>query len=259
MKELIRYSIFSLENEKAKEIKELVLKQLNDQIYDDEKPKYVIVIGGDGTYLRAIRKYINIIDECIFVSINCGKLGFYANINSLDDFNILDLINSHYETVSHNLLVFNVNGKGKYYAINEVSVYSVPVIGSYKVYIDGKHIEDFYGNGLLISTQSGSTGLNKSYNGAIIDEKIKALELTEIAGIQSNAYSSIRNSLVLDASRVIYIEGKNCKNNLISYDTERINLDEFRSLEVRYSNLKVKNIVYNKKDFLERVKTSFIK
>jgi hypothetical protein len=46
---------------------------------------------------------------------------------------------------------------------------------------------------------------------------------------------------------------------LISYDTERINLDEFRSLEVRYSNLKVKNIVYNKKDFLERVKTSFIK
>lgn len=255
----MKYSYYISENELSKSILDKIKKDLNNDIFDDVNPEFIFVIGGDGTYLRAVRKYLNIIDKVIFISINTGNLGFYSNVNVNDVNNIKDIINSKLEIVEHDLIKFKINNKKIDYAINEVAIYSVPFIGKYKIYIDNNYLEEFAGNGLLISTQTGSTGLNKSFNGSIIDEKIHAMQLTEMAGIQSNAYSSLRNSIILDSSRVIKIVSLEEGKQILSYDTEKENLDNFNTLEVKYSNIKTKNLKLSKKDFLERVQKSFLK
>ena len=46
---------------------------------DDNNPDLIVVIGGDGTILRAIRKYFDRLDRVVFYGINTGHLGFYTN------------------------------------------------------------------------------------------------------------------------------------------------------------------------------------
>lgn len=49
--------------------------------YDDNNPDIVCVIGGDGTFLSAIHKYIHRLDKTIFTGIHTGTLGFLLIIH----------------------------------------------------------------------------------------------------------------------------------------------------------------------------------
>ncbi|MFA6843609.1 MAG: NAD(+)/NADH kinase [Bacilli bacterium] len=245
--------------EESKKIEKEIKLSLDNWELNNKNPQFVFVIGGDGTYLRAVRKYLDIIDKVIFISINTGNLGFYSNIKVEDIDKINTLLKSNYEIVEHDLIKFTINNNYTNYTLNEVALYSTPLIGKYKIKIDGNLLEDYAGNGLVISTQSGSTGLNKSLCGSIIDDKLQTMQLSEIAGVHSNAYDSLYNSIVFASSRVITIETILPISQIVSFDSERKIISDFTKLEVRYSNKKVKNLKFSKKDFFERVQQSFLR
>ena len=52
--------------------------------FDNENPDVVFVLGGDGTLLKAVQRYIDIVDNIKFVGFRCGNLGFFYDFNEED-------------------------------------------------------------------------------------------------------------------------------------------------------------------------------
>lgn len=244
-----------LSNDVRNRLHSILMK--NGHIEDEISPNYVFVIGGDGSFLRAVEKYNSQLDKVIFVGFKTGKVGFYNSFNIGEDVeNIIDIISK--ENLVNSLCTLQIDFNNKtYIALNEITISNPPSAQSYKVYIDDNMFENYYGNGLLVCTTTGSTAYNKSLNGAILDSKLKGFELTEIAPINSVYYHSIRGSIVLSDDRKVRIESKLPQKAMITIDTKQINISDFTRLDVKISNIVVRCLAKEEDDFFDRVKKSF--
>ena len=65
------------------------------------------------------------------------------------------------------------------------------------VYIDDNHLESFAGDGIIVSTPSGSTAYNFSAGGSVLYHGLDGFQVTPLAPINSKAYRSLLNSLVV--------------------------------------------------------------
>ena len=72
---------------------------------------------------------------------------------------------------------------------------------SYSVHLDisigGMSIERFSGDGILVATSAGSTAYNYSLGGSIVDPRLKLLQVTPIAPMNTTAYRSFTSSILL--------------------------------------------------------------
>lgn len=149
---------------------------------------YVFSIGGDGTMLHSMHKYIN--KDSLIIGINAGNVGFLTpyEISSLNDgsiFNFLEPnINSRIERRC--ILEYEFNGQ-RFGAVNEYAFTSrhPNYVISFTVdsEIDGIVSKTglYKANTLLLSTPSGSTAYNMNAGGAIIDPSIRAIQMLMIA------------------------------------------------------------------------------
>src|SRR5699024_10581233 len=90
------------------------------------------------------------------------------------------------------------------------------------VYIDDLYFETFRGDGLIISTPTGSTGYNKSTRGAVIDPKIPCYQVSELASLNNNRYRTLGSSFILSKNRTLTLEVVQDGNNfpIIGLDNE---------------------------------------
>ena len=224
-------------------------------IRDDDNPEYVFSLGGDGTMLDAVHKYMHI-DDAKFIGINYGKLGFYTDFVK-DDLDIADIVNNqNYKTEEFRLLELDVNGN-KHYALNEILVINPTRTQNIKILVDDVELETFRGTGLVLSTPSGSTAYNKSLGGAILAPSIDGYQLTEMASINNRLYKTLSSSLVLARKNVVKLEfGKN-DGLQIQVDGEVID-GNYQNVQVKLANKTIKLITKKDTLFLERVKKSFL-
>ena len=83
----------------------------NGLIIDENEPELVIIIGGDGKFLRAVHKYLNILDKVSFVGVHTGTLGFYTDFPHSELDTLLELIiKDEYEIEKKNLIEASVKG-----------------------------------------------------------------------------------------------------------------------------------------------------
>ena len=229
-------------------------------MYDDQNPDLVISIGGDGTILEAVHHYSN--KDCCFVGIHTGTLGFYTDyqVDQVEQF-IKDVTSREFTTMKRYLLEIKVNKKNQsetYYALNELRLDQGLQAQVIHVYINDVLFEVFRGNGLCVSTPSGSTAYNKSLGGAIIYPGIPLMQMTEVAGIHHNAYRSLGSSLILDESQTIKLEGNQFKHALIGIDHIHLQMDDVESIEVTIGKRYVNFIEYKEMSFIKRVRRAFI-
>lgn len=230
-------------------------------IEEGEVPDLVLSIGGDGTMLEAVHQYGF---QPTYVGIHTGHLGFYADWrpDELDEFvktleTTADPFIAHYPTVS----CFLQTTDGKVYekwALNELVFRSSSLSTLVAcVYINGNEFETFRGDGLIISTPSGSTAYNKAVNGAIVHPSIESIQLSEIASINNRSYRTVNSSLVLPSHHEIELIVMNPKI-WIGIDREQGVWENIRTIRCRVGNEKVKFARYNKLTFWGRVRNSFI-
>lgn len=229
-------------------------------IRDDYNPQFVFSIGGDGTILRTIHKYIKIIDKIYIIGINFGKLGFYTDFDEGDLEKVVAMIESkNFHCNEYHLLEYLLKSKIGYkkgYGLNEVAIINPIHTQIIDVYIDDLHFETFRGTGLIISTPTGSTAYNKSLGGSVIDPNIKAMQLTEIAPINNRVYKALSSPLVLSNDTIITLKS-DFANASFTYDGI---YDDYKDVEeaiIRLSDIKVKFITGEKTNFWDRVKRSF--
>src|SRR5699024_3322430 len=120
-----------------------------------------------------------------FVGVHTGHLGFYTDWR---DFELEELVsnlsNNKTTTVSYPLLEVQVKYRNqknpqRFLALNEATIKRGNHTMVADVYIKDELFESFRGDGLSISTPTGSTAYNKSVGGAVLHPSINAFQLAE--------------------------------------------------------------------------------
>ena len=103
---------------------EKLRRQLEEQGIGEDavQPDYVIVVGGDGTFLYAIHQYMETLSRHAFIGVHTGTLGFFMDYmdTELEDF-VSDLSEGRLEMEPHALMEARAGGK-TLYAVNEVRI-----------------------------------------------------------------------------------------------------------------------------------------
>lgn len=226
-----------------------------------ETPELVLSIGGDGTLLEAVHQYGL---EPQYVGIHTGHLGFYADWRpeELDEF-IEALEQGQPDVVEYPVVYCEIHSNNgdvhQKWALNEIVIRNATLSTLVVcVFINGEEFETFRGDGLIVSSPSGSTAYNKAVNGAIVHPSIEAIQLSEIASINNQTYRTVNSSLVLPKHHSIELIVLNPKI-MMGLDREQGIWENVRSITCRVSSQKVKFARYRKLPFWGRVRNSFIK
>lgn len=182
------------------ELREKLKKQ--HFILNDTNPDIVISIGGDGMLLSAFHKYENQLDKVRFVGVHTGHLGFYTDYRDFElDQLVTNLLLDTGAKVSYPVLNVKVtleNGEVKTFrALNEASIRRSDRTMVADIIINHVPFERFRGDGVTVSTPTGSTAYNKSLGGAVLHPTIEALQLTEIASLNNRVYRTLGSSIII--------------------------------------------------------------
>ena len=250
-----------------KEEEKLLFAKISENGFElvDKDEDYLLVIGGDGALIAAIRENFEDLDKTKILLLSKGTLCFlydysFEEIDNLFD----DLKKGKLFAKTQRLLEgkFNLPANSKpisnIYALNEIRIENPFHTLICEVEIDGNKLETYHGNGLVVSTSVGSSAYNKSLGGALIEEDLSLLELTEIATIQNNVYRSLGSSLVLNGDRKIRF---NCDFTkvVVGCDHKHLQIENCKSLEISLSDKKVSIMRKDENTYLDRIKRSFIK
>jgi NAD+ kinase len=172
-----------------------------------------IILGGDGTLLRAHNKMHNNIP---LFGINMGTVGFLTEIEVKHTFEALDEImkGEYYKEKRTRLLVSHENHNFK--AMNEVVVMTdkPAKMLHFQILVDGEIIEEVRADGLIISTPSGSTAYSMSAGGPIVDPKVAGFIINPICPYKLGA----RPFVVSDNSEITVKLLKKGKNAVFVMD-----------------------------------------
>ena len=86
------------------------------------------------------------------------------------------------------------------------------------VYIKDELFESFRGDGLCISTPTGSTAYNKSVGGAVLNPRFNAVQMAEIASINNLVFRTLGSPLIIPADEWIRIEPADPTDNVLMCD-----------------------------------------
>lgn len=253
----MRYCIVSRDDEHSKkksfEFSSFIEKDAFFSL-DETSPELVIVIGGDGTFLGALHRYIDKINQVRFLCFNTGTIGYY---NEFDVNSFEELIHSIKEktlpTRAFSLLKYS-SDDCTHFAINELILSGLIKNVEYEVFLDGEKLEDYFGMGLVISSSTGSMGYNRSINGSIVDIQIDGMQMTEIAAIRSKAYSPIGSPVVFSKDRVLTFKEKSSRPGSLLADNILVEEECAKEFSISIAQEKVICYSLEKDPFLARVK-----
>lgn len=263
----MRIAIVSNNTPQSILIKEEVTKRLGvtDCIFDNEHPDLVITIGGDGTLLHAFHLYSDQLDAVRFVGIHTGHLGFYTDWQDeeLDDF--MDaLAQDQGESVDYPLLevtiMLNDGTKSRHIALNESTVRRYEGTMTSQVFIKDEQFELFKGDGLCVSTPTGSTGLNKSLGGAVVHPRLDTIQLTEMASLNNRVYRSLSSSLLIASDEWIILKPDDMPltGMYMTIDQKNFELKNVNQVIFRVAPERVQFARYRHMHFWNRVEEGFI-
>jgi NAD+ kinase len=163
---------------------------------------FAISLGGDGTMLRLVHRYPYLIAPLL--GINLGSLGFMADIPLNDIYpSLQDLLDGHY-TVSNRMMLEGRNQKGEQcLAVNEVVIHRAlnPCLIDLAIYVDGRYVNTFAADGVILSTPNGSTAYSLAAGGPILTPELHAFVITPIS-----PHTISNRPIVLMPKRDIHIQ-----------------------------------------------------
>lgn len=253
----MKYTIVNKDNEVSKELTEFLYQKLDFLEINHGNPELVICVGGDGTILNALHKYMHLINQVRFVGIHTGTLGFFTDYtkDEIDVF-IEDLKRNEYKIYESHLLEIKVDGE-MYHALNEMRIENIIRTQSLDIYIDNEYFETFNGSGICVSTQAGSTAYNRALKGAVVDDGIQLLQMAEVTGIHHHLSHSLGNPYIMKCNRNIKITSSNFKGAYLCYDHKYFPIDSAVLIECTTSEKKIRFARYREYSYLKRLKNLY--
>jgi len=145
---------------------------------------FLVTIGGDGTLISAVRRSYNF--QLPVLGIHAGKLGFLADLDFSELETFVDkLLTGEYRIDERAMLQATITtktGVSQIVAFNDI-VLTRPSISKMirlETYVEGKAFNTYYGDGVVISTPTGSTAYNLSAGGPVLFPLTSVFALTPI-------------------------------------------------------------------------------
>jgi NAD+ kinase len=195
----------------------------------------LLVLGGDGTFLRAARAVID--DDVPILGINVGKVGFLSKVEAEAMERVLgQLVGGQYGIEPRMALDGRILRDGathgdRLVALNDIVIArgSLARVVRLDTSIDASHLASFVADGLVVSTPTGSTGYSFSAGGPILGPTARNLVVTPIAG-----YLTTIRSVVVGPEAVVRCRIVAAHEALVSVDgREDIPLEVGDVVEVR--------------------------
>jgi NAD+ kinase len=180
----------------------------------------LVVLGGDGTFLRAALAVAEI--DVPILGVNLGKIGFLSKAEAHELEPILAEAAEGGARVDERMLLRarilpggEVDGSPAFTALNDVVVArgSLARVCHLDVAIDESHLATFIADGLVVSSPTGSTGYSFSAGGPILDPTSRNLIVTPIA-----AYLSTIRSVVVSPQQTVRCRVVDAFEALVSID-----------------------------------------
>lgn len=152
-------------------------------VYEDSD--FIICVGGDGTFLNAARQAYFLKKPVL--GINKGTVGFLSEVETKDiEMAINKIAEGNFKVQERMVLEVEVIRQGETVfediAINDAVVARMALsrILRLKVMVDEKYMDSFPGDGVIISTPSGSTGYSLAAGGPIVQPDMRLLLISPI-------------------------------------------------------------------------------
>ncbi len=166
-----------------------------------------VIFGGDGTILRfshqaALRKLP-------ILGINCGNLGYMAELNGESPAQLKRLFTGEYTTEERMMLTARVIRDGREVCCSDclndavVSYGQLPHIVSFELSERGKVFATYNADGMIFSTPTGSTAYSLSAGGPIVDPLLKAIVATPVCAHSLTARPTVFSADAQLSLRVI--------------------------------------------------------
>jgi NAD+ kinase len=165
----------------------------------------VVVLGGDGTLLSAVRA--TAAADAPLLGVNLGSLGFLTDVPFSSLFSMLDAIAQGSAPVERRSLmrcelVRGDSTPGRYLAFNDVVVNKTALarLNTYELFVDGAFVTNYRADGMIIATPTGSTAYSLSAGGPVVMPTVNAFVITPVA-----PHSLTHRPLVVPDSAVVEI------------------------------------------------------
>ena len=180
----------------------------------------LIVLGGDGTFLRAARAVTEI--DVPILGINLGKVGFLSKAEAHELETVLaHIVAGEYRIEERMVLAGRIlpggrdTGGERLVALNDITIArgSLARVCRLDVSIGESHLATFIADGLIVASPTGSTGYSFSAGGPIVEPASRNLIVTPIAG-----YLSAIRSIVAGPTQVVQCRVIDAHEALVSID-----------------------------------------
>jgi len=216
--------------------------KLPDNIY------CLMSLGGDGTLLDSVCLAGN--SDTPVLGINTGRLGFLSSVPLSDAGNAVDaLLNNDYRIEER--LLLHVSGKflpndDSPYTLNDVGIQRhYPSMISLRLTINKETLPDYWADGLLVATPTGSTAYSMSAGGPIVSPDSQSILITPIASHNLN----IRPLVIADDSEVDVQVITRKGGAVISLDTRMYEAPSGTVVHIRKADFKAKIIRLHQSSF----------
>ena len=173
---------YLLDNDSIDRQKLIYPELIADYSFIKKKSDIIISIGGDGTIISTLRKFVK--TDLPILGLHIGGLGFLAECNK-DSYKkrLEEIIDKNYYVEDRMLIeAESEGGSFLFYSINEVVVDRGGLGRTIKinVSIDDKDVNTYEADGLIFSTPTGSTAYSLSAGGPIVSPQLELIIVTPI-------------------------------------------------------------------------------
>ena len=235
-------------------------EQQPENVYG-EPIDFALSVGGDGTFLTSAAA---IGDKNIpIVGVNCGHLGFLAEVQTQDVDDILQKLIAGEYTIERRILLNltildkdNIRREGLIMApnaLNEIAILKQGLTNmlSIETKVNGELLHTYHSDGLIIATPTGSTAYNLSIGGPLVVPPNRGMILTPIAPHSL----TVRPIIMPDDWKIDLRVSSRYDAYMVSVDGRSISLSTDLSLHIERAPYTVKVVQIGDNSFLKSLKT----
>jgi len=214
----------------------------------------ILTLGGDGTILNVVRLACD--RNIPILGIHLGRLGFLSAVRETElEHSIRALFDGRYRREPRTLLQLSTTHSSLDefpHALNDFTIRRTDTSGMVRisVYIDGVFLHDYWSDGLIVSTPTGSTAYSLSCGGPILFPNTQNFVITSVAPHNL----SVRPVVVRDDATIRIIPNGRAKQFMITLDTRYDYIPNGLELRIRKSPYTVDLLYLEEMDFIHRLR-----
>ncbi len=229
----------------------------NKEDLKEQKVDLFFTFGGDGTLVSSLLFVQNL--EIPVVGVNTGRLGFLASFTKEEVFKELDaILKGSYKISRRSVIEVVCPNSDEFFpfALNDIVVSRKETTSMITIdsFIDDEFLNVFWGDGVIISTPTGSTAYSLSCGGPIIAPENDNFVITPIAPHNLN----VRPLIVKDDAQFrLKVESRVSQYSL-SLDSRLIHIDTDTELIIRKADFKVSLVQPTNLSFYETIRQKLL-